>query len=282
MWQDPLAPQKEISFFQYNTKLARHLLLDKKRSSISAYRFWKDQGIEEQDISIFWKMFWEVEIARKISMFHWLVMHRAVPVKQCLKIPLLNTLCLECKLMEESIRHCLWDCCHAKLTWLRILRILQINGLNMNVSWGSVVWMSLKENAFAYGSRLGVTDAISISRRTICRVYLHQMVENLQDNMRLEMWKLISNCTIWHIWKARCLRLFTRSCIPAAETIKEIWREIVVTLKARFDAIEGESDAAVRRRSTFHTVWNGKGFYHIQHSNVRWRFATPVWLFPPP
>ena len=157
MWQDPLAPQKEISFFP---KLVRHLLLDKKRSSISSYHFWMDQGIAEQDISIFWKMFWEVEIARKISMFHWLVMHHAVPVKQCLKIPLLNTLCLECKLMEESIRHCLWDCCHAKLTWLRILRILQINGLNMNVSWGSVVWMSLKENAFAYDSRLGVMDAI--------------------------------------------------------------------------------------------------------------------------
>ena len=108
------------------------------------------------------------------------------------------------------------------------------------------------------------------------------MFENLQDNMRLEMWKLISNCTIWYIWKARCLRLFTRSCIPAAETIKEIWREIVVTLKARFDAIEGAFDATFLRRLAFHTIWSGKGFYHIRHSNVKWRFATLVWLFPSP
>ena len=49
------------------------------------------------------------------------------------------------------------------------------------------------------------------------------------DNMRqTELWILLSSCTIWHIWKARCQRLFDNIVVPPVEVVRPTWQEMVV------------------------------------------------------
>ena len=122
-WRDPYLPNKEFSFFQYTAKLGRHILMASKRNAISAQGYWRSQGLEQDFISAFWKKFWNVEQARKIMIFQWLVVQRAVPVKEWIKVPNVSAICTECGMALESIRHCLWDCENARSIWIRILWI---------------------------------------------------------------------------------------------------------------------------------------------------------------
>ena len=79
--------------------------------------------MEEDFIAVFWKKFWNVEQARKIMIFQWLVVQRAVPVKEWIKVPNVSAICTERGMALESIRHCLWDCENARSIWIRILWI---------------------------------------------------------------------------------------------------------------------------------------------------------------
>ena len=57
VWKDPLNNQQELAFFQYNTKMGRHIMMTSKRSSVSAKGFLISQGIEIAYIHEFWKCF---------------------------------------------------------------------------------------------------------------------------------------------------------------------------------------------------------------------------------
>ena len=47
IWKDPFLPEKEFTFFQYNAKLRRRILMASRKDSILAEVFWKAQGLDE-------------------------------------------------------------------------------------------------------------------------------------------------------------------------------------------------------------------------------------------
>ncbi len=283
VWKDPLNNQQELSFFQYNTKLGRHIMMASKRSLVSAEGFWISQGIEIAYIHEFWKCFWEVEQARKITMFHWLLMHRAVPVKEWLRLPNECSVCTDCGLASESLRHCLWDCLHAKLVWQRMLRIFQFRNICINVSWGSAVWMTLRDYAFSYDATFGNTKAIDITYNRIRDIPVSALRSNTEDRLQTELWILLSNATLWYLWTARCERRYQKIHVPHEEVVKSVWQEMILTLKARLDSIKGDSDTAAAKRVAFHTLWQKMGFYvrDTERSYIKWMHVVPKWLFPP-
>ena len=49
--------------------------------------------------------FWDINQARKVTLFYWLVVYRAVAVQEWLKNSNVSSICTECRLASESIRH---------------------------------------------------------------------------------------------------------------------------------------------------------------------------------
>ena len=154
--------------------------------------------------------------------------------------------------------------------------------MDINVSWGSVVWLTLRAEVVKYDSLLGRTEAIGVSEPHIRCIPIHSMMPNIERTNVVELWVLLSSSIVWHLWKARCHRLLGKAFVPIAEIVSLIWQEMVLTLKARFDAIKGDSDAAMTRRNAFHRLWGKIGFYLIHRYSVRWMFSPPRWLFPAP
>jgi hypothetical protein len=49
-----------------------------------------------------------------------------------------------------------------------------------------------------------------------------------------------------------------------------VWREIVLSLKAKYDAIQGEHAACVLKRVVFHSLWKRWGFYVVHNGSITW------------
>ena len=81
---------------------------------------------------------------------------------------------------------------------------------------------------------------------------INNMCLNSDSSRQNELWTLISSCSLWHIWKARCQRLFGNIVVPPGEVIRSTWQEMVITLRAKY--LEGllhhESELQVGPRST--------------------------------
>ena len=162
-----------------------------------------------------------------------------------------------------------------------MLRIFQVQKVNITISWGSVVWSSLDPQALNYDSIAGLSDGICVTSRKICTTSQTNAHTNLCNDQK-ELWSLLSSCTVWHIWKARCARVIGQLVIPAAQVVQNIWQEMVTTLRARYDNIKGNLDSIVRKRMVFHAIWKQKPFYELCGYGPKWLYNPPKWLFPPP
>ena len=172
-------------------------------------------------------------------------------MKEWLRSPNSCSICV-CESASESIRHCLWDCMNAKSIWHRLLRIFQFQKIYITVSWGSVVWMSLCHNVSKYDTLFGNTKAIKVSHGHVQSEQINHMWANLDNMRQTELWILLSSCTIWHIWKARCQRLFDNIIFQPIKVVLSIWQEMVATLRARYGGITGDSNSTILRRLAFH------------------------------
>ena len=78
VWKNPKqCIDKSIPFIQYIVKVGRNILMEKRnKSKIVAASFWSSYGIPKQFIDQFWESLWNREQARKITTFHWLLVHR--------------------------------------------------------------------------------------------------------------------------------------------------------------------------------------------------------------
>ena len=65
------------------------------------------------------------------------------------------------------------------------------------------------------------------------------------------------------------------------ECVKEIWLEIIHTLKGQYDNIIGLSQEAESKRRRFHVQWKRYPFYDLYGLRPKWCYAAPRWLFPP-
>ena len=97
-----------------------------------------------------------------------------------------------------------------------------------------------------------------------------------------EVWELLCTTTMWFIWTARCSKVFGNTTIHPVESTRNVWMEMVHTLKGQYEDIKGETDVAVLQRLEFSVYWKKTPFLTIQNSRPKWCLAPPVWLFPPP
>ena len=85
-----------------------------------------------------------------------------------------------------------------------------------------------------------------------------------------------------YIWTARCSKIFDNTETYPAESVKNIWVQLVHTLKEQFDEIKGEIEVAILKGLAFINYWKKGPFCIIQKGDLKWFFKPPSWPFPPP
>ena len=60
-----------------------------------------------------------------------------------------------------------------------------------------------------------------------------------------EVWELLSTTTMWFLWTARCSKAFDNITVHPMEIVRNVWMQMVHTLRGQYDDIKGETDAAV-------------------------------------
>ena len=169
---------------QYNTKLGKKILSAKANSLSASGKYWFDQCLEVYFLRKSWQQFWGIEQARNVTIFHWFVIHKVVTVQEWSKLPNVSSICPECNLASESIRHCMWDCVHAKGVWYRMLWIFQVQKMFVNIVWGSMVWNTLRSNVFKYDSSFGTTNSLEISQILIkknCSIFASECNQRISN-----------------------------------------------------------------------------------------------------
>ncbi|KAI5069888.1 hypothetical protein GOP47_0016189, partial [Adiantum capillus-veneris] len=113
-----------VPFFQYTVRRGRHILAAQKEARPAAARHWPEEGLTVEFLAAFWERLWESRQLRLVTLFQWLVAHRATTVGSWLVHSGLSNPCAACDHLVESQHHCLWDCPSAQQVWLRILRLM--------------------------------------------------------------------------------------------------------------------------------------------------------------
>ena len=152
---------------------------------IAAASFWHANGTSSQFLAHFWIVLWEKEQARKVTSFHWLLVHRALPVKEWLHRPNMDSLFVSCQLASKTIRHCIWDCHLAIQVWLCVSRLLQKQDWKGYLTWGSEVWTSFVPYVAKYDCNVGTTKVISIVVETINRVPMMEVRPNKANTRQM-------------------------------------------------------------------------------------------------
>ena len=63
-----------------------------------------------------------------------------------------------------------------------------------------------------------------------------------------EVWELLCTTTMWFIWIARCSKVFGNTIVHPVESVRNVWMEMVHTLKGRYEDIKGETNVAMLQR----------------------------------
>ena len=281
-WKDPFdRMEKRYGFFQYSVKMGRHILAAQRRTTPRASQFWNHQGITSEFLTKFWGTLWKRKQDMKINVFQWLVIHRALPIGQWLQQSAAPTACIYCCCQMETLKHCLWECHAAQQVWRRVFRVLAFMFRDCSFSWGMVVWATVAQVVWPYEACPNDT-IIRIQRGRIMAVQQSQMEAPYMLKTMQEVWELLCTTTMWFIWTARCSKVFGNTTIHPVESTRNVWMEMVHTLKGQYEDIKGETDVAVLQRLEFIVYWKKTPFLTIQNSRPKWCLAPPVWLFPPP
>jgi hypothetical protein len=94
-------------------------------------------------------------------------------------------------------------------------------------------------------------------------------------------WELLCAATMWMIQKSRCQKVFEQEKTPPMQIIKEIWLEIISTLRGQLQEIYDHSNTVVSQRITFHRIWQKSSFYTFDNTTPRWNYTPPCFLYPP-
>ena len=165
---------------------------------------------------------------------------------------------------------------------MRVLRLFGSSVHGMVFTWGAVAWSTLSGPALGYEAEPTSLEIRAQGGRTYTAPVVDYSTHPWDPGASDLQWELIGSLAVWFVWRARCRRIFEGRAVPPAESIRDFWLELIHTLRGQYDRLQGSSDAMVRRRLAFLSLW-GKGPYLSQASGtVRWHYRPPVWLFPPP
>ena len=97
-----------------------------------------------------------------------------------------------------------------------------------------------------------------------------------------KVWSMISSLVVWVLWKARCKCVFQKVKPNAVELVKEIWLMLLHTLRGQYEAIPGDPDVVFRKQQHFREIWKKADVFTSFGERMKWRYASPRWLFPSP
>jgi hypothetical protein len=155
--------------------------------------------------------------------------------------------CPHCAQVVELQCHCLEAFPKAREVWLRVIHLVQHYYSDCNLHWGSVVWSSLEKAIAGYdnephrhvirinGGHVNISSQLFVTMR--------QASEDLWL-----LWELLNSTTIWIIWKVKCFKVFENKTILVVECVKDIWFELIHTLKGQYGTLE-ETES---KRKKFH------------------------------
>ena len=75
-----------------------------------------------------------------------------------------------------------------------------------------------------------------------------------------EVWELLCTTIMWFIWIVRCSKVFGNTIVHPVESVRNVWMQMVHTLKGRYDEIKGETNVAVLQRLEFIAYWKKAPF----------------------
>ena len=281
-WQDPLDRNgQKLGFFQYSVKLGRHILLAQRCITPSAMRYWMHNGLSLEFLQQFWVALWKRQQAQAITHFQWLLVHRSLPVGLWLQKMGYDQACKGCGSPVETQKHCLWDCGIAQGIWRRILRIMTYVVTDCTLSWGMAMWSTLQPMVLSYEME-SVDKVICINRGILSSMPMQHIGVVRYDKEMQPLWEILSSITMWHIWKARCARVLGNRATHNVVSVREIWLDIVLTLRGQFDSLQGDSDRSYLQRLSFIKRWKKSPFLVVSNGSPQWCYRPPAWIFPPP
>ena len=136
----------KIPFFQYLVMQGRRTLAYARRCPAATENCWKANNILDDFMCQFWKQFWAQKQAAKVTSFHWLLAHWALPVGAWMRRIGKQVVCPRCGHSDESLAHCLWTCQVAIQVWCRILKIFEKSEAHLMVSWGLAAWATFSRD----------------------------------------------------------------------------------------------------------------------------------------
>ena len=110
-------------------------------------------GLSEEFMTKFWKRLWRKQQPRKIAMFQWLMVHKAITVGEWMSKMKQPTSCKRCGCLIESQAHFLWNCHMTQQVWNWILRTMTLSRKEIVVLWGSALWASNEANMVEYEAK---------------------------------------------------------------------------------------------------------------------------------
>ena len=178
----------------------------------------------------FWSRLWSSRQARRITVFQWLVAHRAVAVGLWLAFGGLLVSCPRCGYETESQRHCLWDYPHAQHIWLRVLKLVAALSTSEFFSWGIAAWSTTSGPALQFEADPG-SPRYRIQAGQVHRQSGPFSASRVWTGQRDQVWELINSLSLWFTWRARCTTVFEGRQEPPTETVWAIWLEHVHILR---------------------------------------------------
>ena len=275
-WRDPFASPESppVPFFQFSARLGRHILLSRRQAVPASAEHWRRQGLSPAFLEGFWRRIWRYHQARRSVVFQWLVAHRGVAVGTWLQFGGRPPDCTGCGHPQESQRHCLWDCPLAQQVWTRLLRLAS----GEYFTWGAVAWGTLAGCALGYETE---ADSRALRGQQLEVVPCPDFSSRECSLDRDQRWELISSLGMWFVWRARCRRIFEGRTVPAAETVRDFWVELIHTLRGQYEQLQGDSESRQGRRRAFLQRWGAGPFFFLRAGSVLWQYRPPAWLFPP-
>ena len=145
-------------------------------------------------------------------------------------------------------------------------------------TWGFVRWGRLAKEIQNYEKEYGEFLLLSDGRHVV-EIFDITSIHCLEEDM---VWSTISSLVVWVLWKARCKCVFQKVKQNAVDLVKEVWLMLIHTLRGQYDAIIGEPEVVIRRQQNFREIWKNAEVFISFGERIKWRYAPPRWLFPPP
>ena len=176
-------------------------------------------------------------------MFMWLLSHRMTTVRVWLAYGGKLAACSSCVYPQETWRHCILDCPAVQQVWRPVLRDMSSQTRDCYLPRGQFQGAMIQDQPMEVASMVIFAQGV------------HDSTTQPWSPERYQGQDVITFITAWFIWRTHCPHIFEGHIVPPAETVHNLWSEIIHTLQGRFDSSQGSSNKVQRQREAFLHIW---------------------------